>query len=116
MRLATFVLVMSLLSWGTRIHAQVAGPVRFPVFGASHRIVRQTFGFATTSQPVPSLHVRQLGTEPEPVAYGHPLMTCPMPVAPTVKEDPMPIAGSGGVPEPMPVARSGCWNPLGPVP
>ena len=116
MRLATLVLVMSLLSWGARIHAQVVGPVRFPVFGTPHRIAPQTFGFATTSQPVLSLHLHQFGTDSELVTHGHPSMTCPMPVAPTVKEDPMPVAGGGGVSEPMPVARSGCWNPLGPVP
>ena len=40
--------------------------------------------------------------------------TCPMPVARTdsAKEDPMPVARGQGIPEPMPVARSGCSNPL----
>ena len=41
--------------------------------------------------------------------------TCPMPVAhtDTAKEDPMPVA-RGGTPVPMPVAKPGCSNPLGP--
>jgi len=40
--------------------------------------------------------------------------TCPMPVVRTdsAKEDPMPVARGTGVPEPMPVVRSGCSNPL----
>jgi len=41
--------------------------------------------------------------------------TCPMPVVRTesAKDHPMPAVRGGPV-EPMPVAKSGCWNPLDP--
>ena len=46
--------------------------------------------------------------------HARPLFTCPMPVAHIDSaNDPMSVAG-GGPTEPMPVARSGCWNPLDP--
>ena len=117
MRLATALIAMGLASSGTAVHAQAIGlsgapvPVRQPSFHIqsfrsarmpgplSHPIQFARFGSAATSKPV---------TYP-----ATPLNTCPMPVAhtDTVNLDSMPVA-RGGHPVPMPVAKSGCTNPL----
>lgn len=62
---------------------------------------------------LPRFQTRALGSSLEDA---HPLNTCPMPVARGDSSgDRMPVA-KGGTAEPMPVARSGCWNPLDPQP
>ncbi|SRR6266576_6160786 len=119
MRFATsFIVLLAAGSWGVSVSAQAMTfgrrpsppsqlALHFPGFDTSISALRlkpaagRGIGVASTSAPV--------------VFLGPPLYTCPMPVAHTdsAKEDPMPVA-RGGTPERMPVAKSGCWNPLNP--
>jgi hypothetical protein len=113
MRLVASLAVLSLVSWGAGIRAQGIGfahpsvPSGLPTF----RI--QGFGPGLV---LPQLQTRTFNSSSGIVVYGHSLNTCPMPVARgNSSADSMPVA-KGGSPEPMPVARSGCWNPLDPQP
>jgi hypothetical protein len=109
MRLMASVVTLSLALWGRGLHAQ--GVV---------------FGHPTAPSTAPSLHIEGFrgapvvpNLRPPPsessriMAYGlPPLNTCPMPVARGDSSADRMSVGTTGNREPMPVARSGCWNPL----
>jgi hypothetical protein len=109
MRFARSVLFLGLLSWATSIRAQALGLGRdaTPSTGPSFHIQAPSFVPVATFQNRGSLVSADL------VSDGRPLDTCPMPVAHQDSSglDSMPVA-RGGSSETMPVARSGCWNPL----
>jgi hypothetical protein len=107
MRLLVSLAVLSIAAPGAGIRAQgiVFGQPSVPSEQPTVRIK----SFSRT--PVlPKLQTRDFNSSS---AYGRSsLNTCPMPVARgDLSGDPMPMA-RGGSPAPMPVARSGCWNPL----
>ncbi len=110
MRFARSVLFLGLLSWGTSIRAQALGLGRdaTPSTGPSFHIQAPSFVLVATPFQTRGSHV-----SPDIVFDGRPLDTCPMPVAheDSSGADSMPVA-RGGSSEPMPVVRSGCWNPL----
>jgi hypothetical protein len=109
MRLVASLTVLSLASWGAGIRAQGIG------FGhpsvASGQPTFRIKGF-NSALALPKLQTRTVNSSSNMVVYGHSLNTCPMPVARgDASADSIPVV-KGGTPEPMPVARSGCWNPL----
>ena len=115
MRLAAPVMAIGLALWGTNVRAQTI-PIPHPSRPAGQPSFRiQGFGSTPMSRSllppgqVPSLS-SAARSQFEPVRH---VDTCPMPVAhtDTAKEDPMPVV-RGGTPVPMPVAKSGCSNPL----
>ena len=98
-RLGILALVLALASGGATIRAQGTPGLSF-----SH------------APRVPSLRTYDFGkTAPTQQYAAQSGLTCPMPVFRTesANDDPMPVVG-GGPTVPMPVARSGCWNPLDP--
>jgi hypothetical protein len=113
MRLVTSFTVLSLASWGAGIRAQGIGFGRpsLPSGQPTFRIKEFSPALA-----VPRLLTRTFNSSSDIVVHGHSLNTCPMPVARgDFSGDTMPVA-KGGTPEPMPVAKSGCWNSLDPQP
>lgn len=113
MRLLVSLTVLSLAACSARVHAQgvVFGHPSLPSEQPTFRLKEFTHRVV-----LPSLQLRVFNAASERVAYAGSLNTCPMPVARGDSSgDSMPVA-KGGTPEPMPVARSGCWNPLDPRP
>ena len=109
MRVVASFTVLSLASWGAGVRAQAIGfghpsvPSGQPTFRIK--------GFIP-ALALPRLQTRTFNSSSDIVVYGHSLNTCPMPVARgDFSGDTVPVA-KGGTPEPMPVAKSGCWNPL----
>jgi len=109
MRLIASLVTLSLAVWGTGVRAQgvVFGHPLAPSGAPSFHIE----GFRA-APVVPNLQDRAFSDSSSILAYGHSLNTCPMPVARgDLSADRMPVA-KGGTTVPMPVAKSGCWNPL----
>jgi hypothetical protein len=99
MRFSIPLIVMALASWGTSVGAQAIVLGHPPLAAGGPSFVIRSFKAASMSRP----HLN----------VATPLQTCPMPVVHTdsAQQDLMPVA-RGGIPEPMPVAKAGCWNPL----
>jgi hypothetical protein len=105
----------------TTVHAQVVGIPHRSVPAEQPSFHIRSFGSPPMAEvPLQSVQGWSVGSAAgsllEPVRLRANMYTCPMPVAHTDsgKGDSMPVM-RGGAPEPMPVARAGCWNPLGPV-
>jgi hypothetical protein len=107
MRVIASLIILSLPGLGTGLRAQgvVFGHPPVPSAQPTFRIKQ-----FSTALVLPSLQKRVFDSQSPPID------TCPMPVARADSSpERMPVA-RGGTSEPMPVAKSGCWNPLGPQP
>lgn len=100
MRITIPVLVSALVSAAATVSAQ-AHPLSHLSFPSKPLLTIRTYAFGPSTAPT--------------WGASRSSSTCPMPVyrmrGPVT--DPMAV-GTGGTPESMPVARSGCWNPLFP--
>ena len=113
MRLGILLLVLALASGCATLCAQGE-----PLSHLSFSRVREPLSQLSFARVEPLLGLRTYkfdttSTATLEIARSGP--TCPMPVARPHSDDPMPVGGGGGTPESMPVARSGCWNPLDPA-
>jgi hypothetical protein len=121
MRYSTPLIAFSAAFCVTTVHAQVIGIPHRSVPTGQPSFHIQSFGSPPRAGvPLPPVQGRSVGSaagsQLAAVTLRANTYTCPMPVAHTdcAKVDSMPVV-RGGVPEPMPVAMAGCWNPLGPM-
>jgi len=114
MRLVLWLLVLALPFAGPSLVAQT-NPLSQLSFSRGQLAQRNPLSQLSLSRGQPGLSIRTYVFEPASSPEARPATTCPMPVARmnSAHEDPMPVA-RGGTPEAMPIARSGCWNPLFP--